>query len=245
MKPFYKIFLSVWVILSLQATTAHGQAMWALIFGGKIQNDKLQLGIYLAAQASDLTNTPGEKDMIGLAIGAYTNVKLSDKWSFCNYMAFKSPQGARNIGLQNQIVPNAKFQDSSALIKRKFSYFELLPLMRYNLSPSWGIAAGPRLAYRITGNDFYLSTQSDGAKVTVQYPLKDEVNRFDAGVAADLQYSLKHGFGMKFNLRYTYDFVDIYKSDVPISAHNRYFSLGVGIPLGVKKQSSNTTGNQK
>jgi hypothetical protein len=245
MRPFIKIFLGVWVTLTFQATSTHGQALIALVFGGKVQNDKLTLGIYLAGQASSLTNTPGEKSLVGLAIGAYTNVKLSDKWAFCNYMAFKSPQGAKNIGLDHQIVPNAQFPDSLALIKRQFSYFELVPLMRYNITPSWGIAAGPRLAYRLTGNDYYLSTQSDGSKVTVQYPLKDVATHFDAGAAGDLQYSLGSGFGLKFNLRYTYDFVNVYKSDVPISAHNRYFSLGVGIPLGVKKQSPNTTTNQK
>jgi hypothetical protein len=65
--------------------------------------------------------------------------------------------------------------------------------------------------------------------------------RFDAGVVGDLQYSLSHGTGLKFNLRYAYNFLNVYKSTVPISAHNRYYSLGVGIPLGVKKQESSTT----
>jgi hypothetical protein len=222
-------------------SSAHGQAIIALIFGGKMQTDKVTIGIYLAEQASGLTNTDGSKNLVGLAIGAYTNVKLSPKWAFCNYFAFKSPQGAKNVGLQYQIIPDAQFPDSSALIKRKFIYFELVPLMRYNITPSWGVALGPRLAYRLTGTDLYESTQSDDSKLTVEYRLKDVTTRFDAGVVGDLQYSLSHGTGLKFNLRYAYNFLNVYKSTVPISAHNRYYSLGVGIPLGVKKQESSTT----
>ncbi|MCV9927959.1 PorT family protein [Flavobacterium sp. LS1R49] len=224
-------------LLFLSPQIVCSQAMIALLFGKKITNDKLSIGLYFAEQASHLTNTDDDKASLGLAIGAYVDVKLSPKWNFCNYMTFKAPKGGTDIPLEYQVVPDANYAEGST-IKRKLVYFEIVPLFRYNITPSFGIGAGPQVGVRTVSKDFYKTTLDDGSKASVVYKTKDYFSLLDAGVSGDIQYVLRQGKGIRFNLRFTSGLTNIYRSSVPLKAFNQYWHLGVGIPIGGGGESS-------
>lgn len=231
-----KKYILILIYLSAYTLPAHGQAVLALLFGKKIQNKNISLGIHLALEESDLTNTPSTNLRPGLAFGAYTNVKLKGKWMLSNYFIFKSARGANAIPLAYQLqsnVPGAAGAD----IKRKLTYFEISPLLRYNLSPELSIAAGPQIAIRTIARDIYKQTLPDGGKETLVYNTKDYYGRFDLDAAADVQYAFYKGNGVRLNFRFSQGFVNVYKNEVPFSAKNQYFQLGVGIPIpiGAKK----------
>ncbi|NCD72369.1 porin family protein [Mucilaginibacter agri] len=230
-----KKYLPVLFCLCIYAMPARGQALLALLFGGKIQNDNISLGIHLALEASDLTNTPSSNLRPGLAFGAYTNVRLKGRWTLSNYFIFKSSRGANAIPFAYQLQPNVPGA-LDADIARKLTYFEISPLMRYNLTPELSLAAGPQIAIRTIAKDIYTQTLPDGGDEKLVYKTNDYYGRFDIDAAADIQYAFYKGNGVRLNFRFSQGFVNVYKSEVPFSAKNQYFQLGVGIPIPVGKK---------
>lgn len=212
--------------------SAHSQAMLALLFGKNIHNDNLSLGIHVGLAGSDLTSTPGSKLLPGLDLGAYTNVVLSAKWTLSNYFIFKSSRGASSIPLDHQIqqdVPGA----ASATIKRKLTYMEISPLMRYNLTAELSVAAGPQVGIRTVAKDIYDITVPNGGKENIVYGLGGSYCLLDLDAAADIQYAFYEGKGVRVNLRFSQGLTNIYKDAVPFQAHNQYIQLGVGIPISI------------
>jgi len=211
---------------------AHSQALLAILFGKNIHNDNLSLGVHVGIETSDLTNTPGSTLLPGLAIGAYTNVKLKGNWTLSNYFIFKSSRGAANIPLDNQLIADVPGA-TDAKLKRKITAFELSPLMRYNVTPELSFAAGPQLAVRTISKDVYdISLPNDG-KETITYGTRGYTDWIDVDGALDVQYAFYEGKGVRLNLRFSQGFVNVYDSKVPLNAKNQYFQLGVGIPIAI------------
>ncbi len=211
---------------------AHGQALLALLFGKNIHNDNLSLGIHVGIEASNLTNTPGANLLPGLALGAYTNVKLKGKWTLSNYFIFKSPRGASSVPLAYQVQPNVPGAED-ANIKRKLTYMEISPLIRYSLTTGLSVAAGPQLSIRTVAKDMYKITLPDDGKETIVYNTRNSTDWIDVDIAEDVQYAFYQGKGIRLNLRFSQGLVNVYKSEIPFSAKNEYFQLGVGIPIAI------------
>jgi len=211
-----------------------GQAVLAILFGNKIHNDNISLGVYVALEASTLTNTPGANLLPGIAFGAYTNVKLKGKWTLSNYFIFKSSRGAGSIPLSDQIQPDVPGADD-ATINRKITALEISPLIRYSLTPELSIAAGPQLAIRTISKDIYKISLPDDGKETITYNTRSSTNWIDFDAAFDVQYAFNEGKGIRLNLRFSQGFVNVYDDNVPLNAKNQYFQLGVGIPIAIGK----------
>ncbi|WP_259067743.1 PorT family protein [Mucilaginibacter sp. X4EP1] len=218
------------ICLTAHCLPAHSQAVLALLFGNKVSNPNLSLGIHVGLEMSNLTNTPGANVLPGLALGAYTNIKFSSKWSLSNYFIFKSPRGAASVPLAYQIQPNVPDAEAANL-RRKLTYLEISPLPRYNFTPELSLAAGPQFAIKVVSKDIYKSTLTDGGQETLVYNLKDNYNWLDVDAAADLQYAFYKGNGVRLNLRFSQGLTNIYNDKVPFNAKNQYFQIGVGIPI--------------
>jgi hypothetical protein len=223
--------------LTASGLPAHGQALLALLFGKNIHADNLSLGIHLGLEMSDLTKTPSTTLLPSLAFGAYTNVKLKGKWQLSNYFIFKSSRGASSIPLAYQIQPNVPGAED-ANIRRKLTYMEISPLLRYSVTPELSFAAGPQVGIRTIAKDIYKTTLPDGGKENLTYNLRDSYSLLDLDVAADVQYAFYQGKGVRINLRFSQGLTNIYKDDVPLNAKNQYFQLGVGIPIAIGKSKS-------
>ncbi|HEY4323456.1 MAG TPA: hypothetical protein VGN20_05705 [Mucilaginibacter sp.] len=229
MRNFLKYPLLL-LCLSAYVSPVSGQAILALLFGKNIKNDNLTLGIHVALQPANLTNTPGADFHTGISFGAYTNVKLSDNWTLSNYFIFKSPRGATSIPQAYQIQPDVPIA-ADAKLTRKLTYMEISPLMRYSLTTGLSVAAGPQFAIRTVAKEIYELTLPDGGEETLIYHLRDKYALIDVDVAADVQYAFLKGQGIRLNLRFSQGLVNIYKDEIPLNAKNYYFQFGVGIPI--------------
>ena len=220
------------LFLTAHCLPAHSQALLAILFGKNIKNDNLSLGVHVGIETSDLTNTPGSTLLPGLALGAYTNVKLKGNWTLSNYFIFKSSRGATNIPLGNQLIADVPGA-TDAKLKRKITAMEISPLIRYNVTPELSFAAGPQLALRTVSKDIYSISLPNDGKENITYGTRDYTNWIDVDGALDVQYAFYKGKGVRLNLRFSQGFVNVYDSKVPLDAKNQYFQLGVGIPIAI------------
>ncbi len=247
---FIKVVLTL-SIIGASLVPAHSQALIALLFGKKISNDKLQLGLFLAAQNPVMYPMKGDFLNVGFSIGAYTDIKLgtSDKWMLSNYLVFKSPQGVRHLpATENFLDINdlpIELQGLEGIyINRDITNFEITPLIRYNITPSWAIGTGPCFGFRMIAKDTYVSTRTDseGNKIGVwdyTTSIKSYTNWYNVGFAIDVQYRLLKGKGMNFNVRYAQGFTDVYKNTSQ-SGRSAYIHVGMGIPIGGRNKVEET-----
>ena len=229
-----RTWLTLLLLLCIKALYA--QALIAVLFGGKIKNQHIKLGVLVGATGSWITETESQQPRIGVALGAYTAYVLNEKWEVCMYIVAKSPKGGKSINYENSfIVP-----EDTALVNTSFNrwitYINAAPVIRYKLTPSFALALGPQVAARARSTDIY-EHSTDQGKLSYHYNSKDYIHRLDAGAVFDAQYTMMKGKGMRLNLQYYWGLTNLYKDNpAGLRGSNQQFILSVGIPIG-------TTGN--
>lgn len=88
------------LLLLMGCQVVHGQALIALLFGKKITNDRLKLGIVLGASSSWIDHASGQQPRYGFAIGAYTTYDINTHWQFAMDIIMKSPKELRDSGMK-------------------------------------------------------------------------------------------------------------------------------------------------
>ncbi len=217
--------------------TVNAQALIALMFGGKIRNDNIKLGIYLGASGSWITHGDGQQPKIGLAVGAYTSFRLKPKLDLCMYIIMKSPKGARQLNYSERLVQPGDSALVGADLNRSLTYITISPLLRYNITPSFALALGPQLAGKFHARDNF-SRSVSGGELSYGYNVRDYIKLVDAGLSFDLQYTLMKGEGLRLNLQYNMGLFNIYNGKSALNGQNRQLLAGVGIPIGRKKPDS-------
>ncbi|MGX5820356.1 outer membrane beta-barrel protein [Chitinophaga lutea] len=225
--------LAMIVVLSCWWGTASAQALIALLFGGKMKNDKIKLGIYLGASSTWITEAEGQRVRPGLAIGAYTAYIMNPKWELCMYLIMKSPGGARSLRYDQSFAAPGDSTLVGADFSRFMTYIHVSPVIRYKFSPSWSVALGPQLAGRLRAKDTYSEDIGEGTS-SFTYNTRDYISLIDVGMTTDLQYTLMKGNGIRLDIQYNMGFINIYNDKSPFRGMNRQLMFGVGIPIGRK-----------
>ncbi len=224
-------------VLLLLPFPSQGQALIALVFGKSLETDNFKLGLFLAEQSS-IINGAGAQDLhLGLAVGAYTDVKLghTNRWIFQNYMVFKAPKGGRGLSVDgNALIDDRAILAATDNIKRDLTYFEITPLMRYCVTPSWSLGVGPFVGFRLVAKDYY-DRQGDSGDFSYTVKVNSKINTVDAGYAVDLQCRLARGRGIQLNARYQQSLTNVYHDNG--TDKNMVFQVGVGIPIVGKKRA--------
>ncbi len=221
------------IILLLSCRMVCGQVLIALVFGDKLSNGKMEMGVQLAAQGFQFTGIDDRLD-VGFSFGAYLDWKFSERLSLANYFMFKSPKGGRNIP-QNYWLNQTDIQLSDGVsVKRHLTYLELTPLFRYQLNRSWALSVGPQVALNVKGTDTYQEKSDDGI-FTYRTHIRDYITLMDAGVAVDIQWRLMKGTGLRINVRFAQGLVNTIKDGELFNAKNQTYQAGVGIPIGGHK----------
>ncbi len=213
-----------------------GQVLIALVFGDKFNNDKLEMGIQLAAQGFQFSGIAHDHLDVGFSFGAYLDIKWSDRLLLSNYFMFKSPKGGGDIPREYWFDQLESVSSDNISNKRHLTYFELTPMLRYQLSRSWSVAVGPQVALNVKALDIYQGKTDDG-NVTYRYRIRDNITSMDTGVAIDVQWRLMKGKGLRINARFAQGFINTYKDRELGNAKNQTYLVGVGIPISGHKSN--------
>lgn len=218
--------------LAVAPVAVSGQALIALVFGKKITTQRLHMGIYLGASGSWLQHATGQQPRIALAVGAYTAYDLDKHWQLELDIIMRSPRGANQLRYENAFAAPEDTLMRGVAFDRKLTYITFSPLLRWRLSPSFGIAAGPQLAVRTVAKDIFKREMERGT-LSYNYDSRDDIHRFDAGAVFDLQYVLMKGKGIRLNLQFGLGISNPYKPEGR-EGRSRQLLLGAGIPIGSK-----------
>ena len=210
--------------------TVYPQVLMTLIFGDKLNSDKLEFGLEGGGNFSAISGLDTKKYFTDWNLGFYFDILLKEKkpWYFNTGVLVKSRVGAGKLTENDLHLLADSIWKAPGTYNQKINYF-LVPLqIKYRKSHFYGeggIMAG--LMYKA-----WVEYTSDvpGFTSIVQEYNKELVNRIDLGAMVGTGYRFKGRTGWTVGIRYYQGFVNVFK-DIP-KTKNRSFFVKVNIPIG-------------
>ena len=233
------------------------QVLMALIFGDKLNSDKLEFGLTLGNSFSTQTNFMDTKWRTrGWNVGLFFNWQMDKKarWYLHPGAIPKSTLGFRYLPEYKTGVDqiDAVIDTFNFEVERKVNYIHVPILVRYRVftlekkkgkkqgaKSSLFIQAGPMVDLRTKASDIFIA-EDDKNTLTFENDLRDEIRRFDVSLSAGLVWKFRKL--VELSVSYNQGFLDIDKEDITGTNRNQYVMLNVNIPVGGKKNKDSEEG---
>jgi len=224
-KKTLTLLLTLVVVTSVQS-----QIIVALLFGDKLNTGKLEFGLVVTPNLTNITNTDS-KYRSGLNLGLYFNIHPEKKFFIHLQLTAKGSLGAESIAPYPTGNDSLDILFSEGSVERVIRAFNVALLGRYAISSHLFLDAGIQPDLMFKPKDIFKSTIDDNE---LQYSIKldDQITRLDFCVSGGLFYKLKPDKrSMGIGLRYVYGLTDIDKIKAGTQA-NTGFMLAITIPVG-------------
>ena len=232
-----KIISILAIFLFFQFSVVHAQVLIGLIFGDRLNSDKMEFGLNVSANMSTMTHIDGDKFNRGLAIGLYIDYKFADHFALATSFLFSSPKGVRDFGPEEYFhpLPDSIWIGSKSI--RGLSYMDLPLVVQYRPVPQIGMGLGIQTSLLLKAEDSFNHNYDDWDIGSV-IDITDNFNRLDFGLVASLNFHFKGDPGVQIRLNYAHGLVNVYSSSTNRTSYNRTIQLGAMIPIktGVKKK---------
>lgn len=227
-----RLFLVLLFLLS--GVMVHSQVILSVIFGDKLNSEKIEFGLDGGLNWSQITGLESSSSYRTFNIGFYFDILLKkEPWSLYTGVLVKSQLGSDNLSDEDltflEIVP----QDEEGTYAQRLNYFLVPVMLRYNFPNRIYLEAGPQFGL-MHGASVDFRSDTDEREIRIKEFNKDKINRIDVGVTGGLGYRLKPRKGMSVGLRYYYGFVNVYKDRS--GTKNSSLFLKVTVPIGAHKK---------
>lgn len=191
----------------------------ALSFSANAQQE-VKFGPKAGVNFANLSNVSKAKMLTGFYVGAFAEIKFTDKLSLQPELMYSS-QGAKNEYSETILGITAEHKNHD-----KLDYINIPLLAKYYITNGFSVELGPQFGFLIKAENKDEVTIG-GVKTKGNTDFKNEVNSFDFGIGAGLAYDLSSGFFV--NARYNLGVTKVGKSDQYYNdAKNGVIQAGVG-----------------
>lgn len=208
------------------------QVLISLIFGDKLNSDKIKFGLEGGVNFADVSNLETATRTANFNLGFYFDFKLknSQNWFLHSGVLVKSTMGAdlEPYSLGDDHL-DSLFEDGA--VERRMQYFNVPFLAKYKFNSNIFIEAGPMFGLLYKGNDIFTNT-IDGNDLTYKNNIRKQHSRFDIGVEGGIGYQTeKFMNGMYFGARYYQGLLNSSTTDHANQKNTSYY-IFVGLPIG-------------
>jgi len=222
----------------LAGHSGHSQVIISLIFGDKLNSDKIEFGLDGGVNWSTLHGLPDANSLIGFNLGFYFDFKLKDpNWMVNTGVIVKSPMGAEGLPVYSLNDAGLDSAFAGGSVQRKIRYFNVPVMMKYQFKNHLYAKAGIQLGLRAKAFDEFTNTVKDKEDLNYKLKTRDDYHPLDGGLAFGLGYRLMKGNGMNFGLQYYLGLIDVVIDDSTPNQYNRSLYLTAGIPIGKGKKN--------
>ncbi len=230
---------AVFTLLLFIGYSASSQILIALIFGDKLNSEKLEFGLNIGANYGDIQNVAHTSNQRGLNLGMTFNYKFSKNFHLNPALYFAYPMGARGLEIYQTPDSNLNHLIEKATLNRQLSYFSLPVTLRYRLFGKTFVEVGPQVSLLNKGEDIFKIDIEDGGELTYKVNLRDKYTLFDFGVTGGITHKLRERNGVSLTFRYYYGLIDISKDPNAPNQRNSAFYFSCGIPIGGNAKGEN------
>jgi hypothetical protein len=239
------IFIATAILTISFSRTANSQVLISLLFGEKLNTEKLKFGLDGGVNFSNITNIDPSQYKAHFNLGFYFDLMLKEKtrWYLHTGVLVKSAMGPQ--GLDTYTIVTADSNENANLnslfaggtLERKLSYFNVPILIRYKFKNELFIEAGPSLGLLYKAYDIFYADVKDKEDLTYELEVRDDYHRIDAGVMAGIGYNVIKGTGYNFGLRYYYGLTGLMKDNSGDPQRNSSIYLFASLPVGAGEKA--------
>jgi outer membrane protein with beta-barrel domain len=223
--------ISLLFVLILAFNISKSQVLISLLFGEKLNSDKIEFGLDMGLNYSVMSGFESAKQLSAFNIGFYFDFKLKKQWYINTGVLVKSNVGLGDLRQSDvAILDPTTFYLDSGTYEQKISYFHVPILIKHRFKNHFYAQLGPQVALR-TKAFLEFNGEKNNKSVLVKTDNRDLFNRIEVAALAGIGYKLRKGTGMNIGIRYMYGFTNIFK-DGYFNSKNSSFYLAVGIPIG-------------
>lgn len=227
------------------APAAQGQVLMALLFGDKLNSERLSFGLNLGMNSTILTNIDEAKFDHNFTLGLYFDIKLKKNpaWSIHPGVDIKNNFGARHIFPYEVGDPSLDTLLSQSLVTRKFNMIYTFATMRYTTRCGFGFEGGTQIGLLVKAFDHFERSKIAGSNDKFTYSIKNpkKYQRIDVAFRGGVFYKIPKGRGVFINLNCQYGMIDMPKNNTGDPMRNLGIQWAVSIPVGVKKPATDDT----
>jgi hypothetical protein len=219
------------------------QVLISLLFGDKLNSDKLIFGIHADYSWNKITNIEPQDALGKLNLSLFFNVRINDHWRAQIEALAKHTRGGKGMSIYPITDPALydQFANAEGTVERKISYVGLMTAIEYVIDNTWYLEAGPQLTIRTKAKDIFSAKTHDG-ELELTRDIRDEIARWEFSLLTGFGYKFGKGSGMAIGLRYNWGISDV-QINTEGSQQNRGFYIVSNIPIGrnkAKAKSQNT-----
>lgn len=222
----------------MAAHTSKAQVLISLVFGDKLNSNKIEFGLDGGISVSDLRGLPFSKSRTSFNLGFYFDIKLRDtSWMVHTGVMVKSSFGARKLPVYSLDDPALNDVFANGSVTRKLSYFNIPIMLKYRFARKFTAEAGPMISLINKGVDEFIASVEDDDDLIHTVKIRNQYHPLDFGFIGGVGYRLMKGNGLNLGIRYYFGLTDIEIDDSGPDVFNRSFYAYVGIPIGVSKKA--------
>ncbi len=234
-----KILIAVYFIA--MGHLAHSQVLISLLFGEKLNSDKIEFGLTGGDNISFINDLPNSKPLNHFNLGFYFHINLKNSQYLSTGVLVKSNVGAS--GMDTYPIGDPDFDDvfADGELTKKINYFYVPIMYHQRFNNRWYLEGGFQLGLRTKAYDIFEVTDGYGGDVTYKTWAGDDYKRLDAGLIGGVGYKFKKNIkSTAAGINYYYGLMNVSTiSDVTMKNSSIYFY--VKIPIGAGK--SDDTGS--
>jgi hypothetical protein len=230
--------LTLVLLLSSASQTTYSQVLISLLFGDKLNSDKIEFGLEGGANFSSMSDFQSKSYLTSFNLGFYFDIKLKNQWYMNTGVLVKS-----NVGINKLTKDDVHILDPQGVYlgkdtySQKINYFHIPLNIKYRFQNHLYAHLGPQVALRTKASLKY-EGEENNKSVEINTENKDLFTRFELGALVGVGYKLKQGQGMNIGVKYFQGLTNVMKEDN--TSRNRSFYLVAGIPIGRGKAVADT-----
>jgi hypothetical protein len=234
------IFVLAAALLCISVSShLHSQVLISLLFGDKLNSDKVKFGLDGGLNFSNLNRIEGSKFLENFNLGLYFDIQLKENsnWYLHTGALLKSGMGARGIDVYSMDDPGLDSIFVGGSIERQLKYINFPALIRYKSGKHIFFEIGPMLGILTRTTDVFYNSVKKDEDLSFKNKVTDRYKWFDAGLEAGIGYQILKGTGVNFGIRYYQGLTDILKDNPADPMWNQSLYLFVSIPVGAGEKA--------
>jgi hypothetical protein len=219
--------------------SANSQVIISLLFGDKLNTEKIEFGLDGGVNFSNINNLDPGKSLALFNLGFYFDIKFSQQLMLHTGVLVKSNQGADKLNPYILNDPNLDSVFVDGYVTRKINNFSVPILMKYRFATYFHVEAGPMLALRTKGSDVFKNTINDKEDLSFNLDISDQYKRIDAGIMVGAGFKVsKVSKSTQAGVRYYYGLVDPLKDNPGDTQNFSSLYIYISIPIGAGNKAT-------
>ena len=224
---------AIFIILVFTANTARSQVVISLLFGEKLNSDKIEFGLIGGFNWSELYDLEEASALTNFNLGFYFHFKVAENSFLSTGVLVKSDLGTTGMETYQIGEPDFDSVFVDGKLTKRIAYFHVPILYQYRFKDRFYLEGGIQAGLRTSAQDIFTKSEFGGDLEYIRNT-RSEYTVLDAGLLG--------GFGIKFKqqpksmsmgLRYYYGLVNVSTIE-NTTLKNSSIYLFIKIPIGVK-----------